>query len=305
MFNMLPTFLKYHLIICAIIFLVVSKPSFSIEISQDKIQKHLKLSSFNLTGSLNEGDTEIVKRFVKALAKHDKFPESVRVDFSKGSFIEAIKLGKFFNETFMTIDVGQNCFGSCFIALVGGYEKHVSYYSVGLIPLQLPTPILSTASPKSAPAIYSKYRKELETYLLDMQVAKSLIDELFALDNSKEINISPKQFADLVGPSSEPLEAWLTSRCDQRTQAQKLRHSNWSDFNSYKYKLFDTVERIKNDLELVREIKALRKRYLKSIAAFQASPGDFNGTLIRKELMEIRHCKESNIHRERENILNL
>ncbi len=302
---MLLTFRKYHLIICAITCLVVPNPSFSIEISQDKIQKHFKLSSFNLTGSLNEGDTELVKKFVKALAKHDRFPESVTLNFSEGSFIEAIKLGKFFNETFMTIDVGQNCIGSCFIALVGGYEKNVFHYPVGLIPFQLPTSILSTASPKSAPAIYSKYRKELETYLLEMQVAQSLIDELFTLDNSKKINLSPKQFSDLVSTRSEPLKAWLTSRCDQRTQAQKEQHSNWRDFNSYKYKLFDAVETVKDDLGLVRIIKALRERYLESIKAYKASPEDFNGPLIRRALMEIRDCKESNILKEREKVLNL
>lgn len=150
----------------------------------------------------------------------------VSFDTQGGDVNEAIKIGRFLREAVAQVSVMDNCFSSCFLAIVG---------SVGVGPF--PSDKIGIHRPFTAAeelkrvnsSDYERYYNQLKggiwQYLLDMDVPVTLIEKMFSVPSTEVYFLTQNDIALL---SHHPAyEEWLAAQCPKTlSSAEEQDHVN-------------------------------------------------------------------------------
>ena len=141
-----------------------------------------------LSGPIEHGD---FLKFVRTLkAERQQAPKVRRLMISLssegGSFVEAIKFGRFAREAALTFVVGEQCYSACFLVLVGGVNRILGPNAqVGIHRPYYDKSEFAELSLGNAEAAYKTLEFAAKEYLSRMDVPRPIVDRMFSTPSSR------------------------------------------------------------------------------------------------------------------------
>jgi len=128
-----------------------------------------------ISGTIENGESEIFKKTVEE--KKHLGVITVSLSSDGGSLLEAMKIGKIIrdNKMWAVVPYNSRCLSSCVFLLAAGVFKN----PVGLVGIH--RPYITDTNNKNVDFSMKNIMKNAENYLDEMNVPKSLVEEMFSI----------------------------------------------------------------------------------------------------------------------------
>lgn len=162
-----------------------------------------------LRGEIVFGDYE---RLVRIIVGRNAFPKHMMVISPGGDAYEAMKIGRLSRKGLMRITTVELCNSACALIVFG------SVFNFNEGELGLHRPIFTKQAFAKLPidearVYYKKLSKDVEAYLSELGVPKSIGDKMMAVPSDRILMISRNSYRQLAGKRPAAYDEWLKARC--------------------------------------------------------------------------------------------
>lgn len=243
-----------------------------------------------LEGEIVKGDYD---KFLSLVKDKGMFPAELHLKSNGGDALEAIKLGKLINKSFIKtyIRLGDNCHSSCFILWAGGTIRYVSSLpplmsKVGIHRPKYSEQYFSSLSISEARSKYDEMEIMVQKYLTDMRIPQSIIEGMLRTPSDRVKLLSSEDINKLNGQDPTSYE-WLVAKCGNLTK---------SEMNDYNLKLSYLNYTSENNRDVVREsFKQGAEKWLSLSEGYRS--------YLKKRYKKIAVCRKTLVLNEQKKIL--
>lgn len=161
-----------------------------------------------ILGPIEPGDLIKIKKVIRDRG----YPFTTNISSPGGDVEEALEIGRFFNNAFMTVMAKDQCDSSCFLIWAGAYHRTVDV-KLGLHRPYFNPRAFAELSANDARKKYAALNETVDQYLVNMSVPRSLIDKMMATESIDIWYLPPQNVHQYISEYSPALKEWFIAKC--------------------------------------------------------------------------------------------
>ena len=177
-------------------------------------------------GPIIQGDFQ---RLLSLIKRRGAFPSGIELDSPGGGVYETIEIGRFVRKNLISAHgsmIWGHCVSACAFIYAGSVSRNFSVY--GVHRPHFNPHYYSGLNSEQAQKKYDSMIDDVEDYLTEMEVSKSMIDLIMSTPSGNIVNVRGYEFQESNSMNSPAYEEWSNSKCgikvfgDQESQKKRL-----------------------------------------------------------------------------------
>lgn len=185
--------------------------------------------TFAMDGYIEKGDYD---KFLNTLQKWEHPPTIFWINSSGGSVSEAMKIGNFVRNSFITLWTGDKCYSSCFLIYAAAFSRKATG-EVGIHRVYFEPKEYGKLDVLEARKAYKLLEKETIKYLERIDVPNFIVEEMFKTSSSELKIYTSEQANDTFGLKAPFYDEWLSARCGSLLISEKEMLESISYLKAY------------------------------------------------------------------------
>ena len=244
--------------------------------------------NYRITGELQRGDFE---RFLNIAVSRKERPNSIWITSPGGSVEEALKFGRFAEKMLMSCVATEKCNSSCFLIIAGCVDRTVAV-DIGIHRPYFRADEFGNLPFDEAKTQYQELLTAIQSYLQEIGVPGTLIDQMVSVPSESVKYLSPELFKSHVGKRAPAYHEWLKAKCGVMSDTEKADLEKVTSGELFKV-LKRRVQTHEMDEEARESLEYTRRMW--NIA--QTMPEGYRAYLLRKK-DELHDCESKAIRNE-------
>jgi ATP-dependent protease ClpP protease subunit len=170
-----------------------------------------------INGEIREGVNAEVKKQIRA---RGRLPDRVLISSPGGNVEEAIKLGQFFRDSFITVIPNGVCNSACALLVLSSPIYVNDESLIGLHRPYFMPDVYRDVSLNDAKSLHENLERKFRAYLRKMGVGEGIIEKALSKSSQDIWQITMQDFVELNGQPSH-IQEWLKARCPPLTSEEE------------------------------------------------------------------------------------
>jgi len=174
-------------------------------------------ANISVSGEIIRGD---YRKVADLIMKQGKMPRSLSIGSPGGDVMEAIKIGRLVRSGLIEVNPGKQCNSACALIFFASidHDPATDMNTARTKVLGIHRPYFDKRyfaglSMEEAAKEYKRLEQEVISYLYEMKVPTSVIEQMMTVPSDRVVSLSIKDYRELAGDMPPAFEEWLKARC--------------------------------------------------------------------------------------------